>query len=101
MEYDFVEDCGTVRVSGIKEKKGSATGQEIKITYKDGNMTVFEEPGLDGQLSGVTESSENAALDNRIYTYQFDNSGRSVCVCDQDGNAATCGYFKEGQKTIN
>ena len=98
MEYDFVEDCGTVRVSGIKEKKGSATGQEIKITYKDGNMTVFEEPGLDGQLSGVTESSENAALDNRIYTYQFDNSGRPVCVCDQDGNAASYGYFKEGQK---
>ena len=98
MEYDFVSDCGTVRVSHIKEKKGQKTGQEIHITYKDGNMTVFEEPGLDGMLSGLAENTGDASLDNRIYTYQFDSSGRPTCICDQDGNAASYGYFKEGQK---
>lgn len=64
MEYDFVSDCGTVRVSHIKEKKGQKTGQEIHITYKDGNMTVFEEPGLDGMLSGLAENTGDASLDN-------------------------------------
>ena len=74
----------------MTETKGSQIGQEVKITYRDGNVTVFEEPGLDGDIRKTG--------DNRIYTYQFDTSGRPVCICEQDGNGASYGYYKEGKK---
>ena len=96
IDYTYKEDCKVMRVASITEwKSGSKTdsnnkGQEVKISYRDGNTTVFEEPGIDGNI-------ENTG-DNKIYTYQFDSSGRAVCVVDQDGNGASYGYFKEGQK---
>ncbi len=94
MYYEYGDVCGIKRVVRMQESKGSQNGQEVKITYKEGNMTVFEEPGLDGILEGT----EAARKDNRVYTYQFDTNGRPVCICDQDGNASSYGYYKEGQK---
>jgi len=95
MDYTYQEDCKVMRVATITEWKSggkvdSNKGQEIKISYKNGNMTVFEEPGIDGDLKNIA--------DNKVYTYQFDSSGRPVCVVDQDGNGASYGYYKEGQK---
>ena len=98
VDYDYGDYYGVKRVNHIVERKGSQIGQELRIDYKTGNRTVFEEPGLDGVLKTPSGSSTDYEKDNHVYTYQFDDSGRAVCVCDKDGNAASYGYFKEGQK---
>ena len=57
-------------------RTNSTAGNSLTIDYSGVNRTVF------------TDNN------GRSETYQFDNSGRPVCVCDQDGNAASYGYFK-------
>lgn len=90
INYAYVQDFKVSRVSRITEKNGTALGQEMKITYRNGNTTIFEEAGLDGDI--------NNTADNRKNTYQFDHMGRPVCIYDQDGNAGSYAYFQEGMK---
>lgn len=90
INYAYVQDFKVSRVSRITEKNGTALGQEMKITYRNGNTTIFEEAGLDGDI--------NNTADNRRNTYQFDHMGRPVCIYDQDGNAGSYAYFQEGMK---
>ncbi|MEE1178678.1 MAG: carbohydrate binding domain-containing protein, partial [Lachnospiraceae bacterium] len=90
INYEYVTDYTVQRVSRITEKNGDSIGQELKISYKNGNTTVFEECGLDGDV--------DAADDNRTCTYQFDNNGRPVCVINNDGTAESFGYYSEGAK---
>ena len=90
MYYGYVDDGGTKRVKQMTEHVGSQMGKEVNVTYCDGNVTIFEEPGLDGNI--------NKKEDNRYYTYQFDTSGRPVCVYDQDGKGTSYGYYTEGKK---
>jgi len=90
INYAYVQDFKVSRVSRITEKNGTALGQEMKISYRNGNTTVFEEAGLDGDI--------NSTADNKINTYQFDHMGRPVCIYDQDGNAGSYAYFQDGMK---
>ena len=91
VDYQYRKELGMLRVVSIQERKGNTDyGHKTKIDYKDGNMTVFTEPGLDNNMDSTS--------DNLIHTYQFDNNGRPVCVSNQDGNAASYEYFIEGQK---
>ena len=90
IRYGYVEDFRVKRISRITEKSGDSKGQELKISYRNGTTTVFEECGLDGELGNPE--------DNRIYTYQFDHYGRPVCISDQDGRAENYDYFKTGEK---
>ena len=54
-------------------------GQRMKISYRNGNTTVFETQGLDGEISRTG--------DNRKFTYHFDNFGCPADVSDEDGAA--------------
>ncbi|MCI5699953.1 MAG: RICIN domain-containing protein, partial [Lachnospiraceae bacterium] len=90
IDYSYITDHTVKRVGRITEKNGTSIGQELKISYKNGNTTIFEECGLDGELSQTG--------DNRTYTYQFDNNGRPVCVIDSEGNAESFSYFSAGAK---
>jgi len=90
IEYSYNNDFKVPRVSQITERGGTTLGQVLKISYKNGNTTIFEEPGLDGNIDTTS--------DNQTMTYHFDSNGRPTDVCDQDGNANSWTYFKEGIK---
>lgn len=67
------------RVSKVAEGGGSSEGQSVTITYPMVNTTVIEDN-----------------LGNKL-TYKFDNSGRLVCVYDDDGNSEASGYSNSGK----
>ncbi|MCI7448603.1 MAG: RICIN domain-containing protein [Blautia sp.] len=91
ISYQYTNDFRVPRVSRITEKgAGSQTGQEMKISYANGNTTTFEEPGLDGEIGQTA--------DNRKTTYHFDNMGRPTDVLENDGSANHYTYFTSGMK---
>ncbi len=75
--------------SGLNGAPG-AVGQVLKISYQNGNTTVFEEAGLDGDIE--------ATADNRKMTYHFDHMGRPSDVIDDDGFANSYQYYSQGMK---
>ena len=49
VNYEYTNDFRVPRVSKVSETgQKNAPGQELKISYENGNTTIFEEPGLDG-----------------------------------------------------
>ncbi|HEY9573994.1 MAG TPA: RICIN domain-containing protein, partial [Lachnospiraceae bacterium] len=88
--YDYSMDMSSPRVCRIIEKGNGEVGQIIKIIYKNGSTTIFEESGLDGNI--------DSSQDNKVYTYHFDDEGRLLCVHDEEGNANSYEYFREGMK---
>ena len=87
IHYTYANDLQVPRVSTIRETSGSVTGQSLSISYQNGGTTVFEDCGLDGDLS--------TRADNLVTTYNFDNLGRVTDVYDGDGNAAGYEWYSE------
>ena len=87
IEYSYTKDFQVSRVSKIVERNGEALGQTLKISYKNGNTTVFEDNGLDGNI--------DTKEDNISTTYHFDNLGKPTDVYDQDGNANNYKYYSQ------
>ncbi|MBI4858565.1 MAG: RICIN domain-containing protein [Acetobacterium woodii] len=85
VEYTYSNDMQVQRISKVTEKSGTTTGQTLSITYKNGNQTVFESCGNDGDIAAKT--------DNLLTTYQFDNMGRPISVRDANGNSAAYDYY--------
>lgn len=91
VNYEYTNDFRVPRVSKVSETgQKNAPGQELKISYENGNTTIFEEPGLDGQM----ERPE----DNKKTTWHFDNMGRPTDVLDSDGFANNYSYYTSGMK---
>ena len=91
LKYEYKNDFRVPRVSRIAEYgSGNKAGQEMKVSYANGNTTVFETPGLDGEIAQTG--------DNRKITYHFDNMGRPTDVMDQDGCANNYTYYTSGSK---
>ena len=91
IRYEYTQDFRIWRVSKITEfGENQTVGQEMKISYENGNTTIFEEPGLDGELSQTA--------DNQKMTYHFDNMGRPTDILDSDGCANTYEYYTTGMK---
>ena len=91
IRYAYANDFRVPRVSRISEYgKDNTPGQEIRISYQNGNTSVFEEPGLDGELGQTA--------DNKKTTYHFDNMGRPTDVLDSDGFANQFEYYTSGMK---
>ena len=91
IRYEYTQDFRIWRVSKITEfGENQTVGQEMKISYENGNTTIFEEPGLDGELSETA--------DNQKMTYHFDNMGRPTDILDSDGCANTYEYYTTGMK---
>ena len=88
VEYSYVTDMSVPRVSSIRETSGNISGQQINLSYRNGNTTVVEDCGLDGNIG--------AKSDNNIITYNFDNMGRVTDVYDANGNANSYAYYSEG-----
>ena len=88
--YTYKDDCGVKRVSEVSENAGPQNGQTMKISYRNGNTTVFETQGLDGEIS--------LTGDNRNFTYHFDNFGCPADVSDEDGAANSYQFLREGRK---
>lgn len=62
LKYEYKNDFRVPRVSRIAEYgSGNKAGQEMKVSYENGNTTVFETPGLDGEIAQTG--------DNRKITY--------------------------------
>lgn len=90
ISYKYQDDCGVKRVSEVFEHTGPQNGQRMKISYRNGNTTVFETQGLDGEISRTG--------DNRKFTYHFDNFGCPADVSDEDGAANSYQFLREGRK---
>lgn len=91
IRYEYTQDFRIWRVSKITEfGENQTVGQEMKISYENGNTTIFEEPGLDGELSQTA--------DNQKMIYHFDNMGRPTDILDSDGCANTYEYYTTGMK---
>lgn len=90
ISYKYQDDCGVKRVSEVFEHTGPQNGQRMKISYRNGNTTVFETQGLDGEIS--------LTGDNRKFTYHFDNFGCPADVSDEDGAANSYQFLREGRK---
>lgn len=91
IRYEYTQDFRIWRVSKITEfGENQTVGQEMKLSYENGNTTIFEEPGLDGELSQTA--------DNQKMTYHFDNMGRPTDILDSDGCANTYEYYTTGMK---
>lgn len=91
VHYDYVMDFKVPRVGRIAEKgKNGEKGQELKISYENGNTTIFEEPGLDGDIENKT--------DNKTSIWHFDNMGRPSDIVDSDGFANNYTYYTSGMK---
>lgn len=98
MEYNYANDYQVPRVKEVYEvgqDAGPGTtpgkkGQVLRITYQNGNTTIFEEPGQDGSIDNKG--------DNRSITYHFDTTGRPTDVMDDDGYANSYTYYSEGMK---
>lgn len=91
ISYTYTDDFRVPRISRIREEgNGEVPGQELKISYENGNTTIFEEPGLDGEL--------NQEGDNKKIIYHFDNMGRPTDVMDSDGYANNYEYYSAGMK---
>ncbi len=91
VKYNYTSDFRIPRVSKITETGTESTpGQELKISYENGNTTIFEEPGLDGELGQTS--------DNKKITYHFDNMGRPTDVQDSGGYANNYTYYTSGMK---
>ena len=91
VNYEYTNDFRVPRVSKVSETgQKNAPGQELKISYENGNTTIFEEPGLDGQMERPG--------DNKKTTWHFDNMGRPTDVLDSDGFANNYSYYTSGMK---
>lgn len=91
VNYEYTNDFRVPRVSKVSETgQKNALGQELKISYENGNTTIFEEPGLDGQMERPG--------DNKKTTWHFDNMGRPTDVLDADGFANNYSYYTSGMK---
>lgn len=91
VNYEYTNDFRVPRVSKVSETgQKNAPGQELKISYENGNTTIFEEPGLDGQMERPG--------DNKKTTWHFDNMGRPTDVLDADGFANNYSYYTSGMK---
>ncbi len=91
VNYEYTNDFQVPRVSKVSETgQKNAPGQELKISYENGNTTIFEEPGLDGQMEHPG--------DNKKTTWHFDNMGRPTDVLDADGFANNYSYYTSGMK---
>lgn len=89
--YEYTNDFRVPRVSRIVENGiENQPGQEMKISYANGNTTIFEEPGLDGEIEQTG--------DNQKTIYHFDNMGRPVDVIENDGYANHYDYYTSGMK---
>lgn len=94
VNYEYTNDFRVPRVSKVSETgQKNAPGQELKISYENGNTTIFEEPGLDGQMEHPG--------DNKKTTWHFDNMGRPTDVLDADGFANNYSYYTSGMKIIS
>lgn len=91
VNYEYTNDFRVPRVSKVSETgQKNAPGQELKISYENGNTTIFEEPGLDGQMERPG--------DNKKTTWHFDNMGRPTDVLDADGFANNYSYYTSGME---
>ena len=98
ISYEYMNDFKVPRVSKVTERgSGGALGQEMKITYANGNTTIFEEPGLDGLLSSENAEDRKEA-DNKKTIYHFDNMGHVTGILEPDGFAANYEYYTSGMK---
>ena len=50
ISYKYQDDCGVKRVSEVFEQYRTTEWQRMKISYRNGNTTVFETQGLDGEI---------------------------------------------------
>ena len=83
MRYYYLGN--TFRVYKIQERVGDAVAQSMELDFSKVNQTTFTTHGMDGDY--------NAAGDNQVITYQFDNYGHPVAVQDKDGNANRYQYY--------
>lgn len=91
ISYQYTNDFRVPRISRITEKGSeNQLGQEMKISYTNGNITTFEEPGLDGDIEQTA--------DNQKTVYHFDNMGRLTDVLENDGYANCYSYYTSGMK---
>lgn len=91
ISYQYTNDFRVPRISRITEKGSeNQLGQEMKISYTNGNITTFEEPGLDGDIEQTA--------DNQKTVYHFDNMGRPTDVLENDGYANCYSYYTSGMK---
>lgn len=74
----------TVSESTLDSNNQRINGQVMIFNYKNGNQTVIEDCGVDGNISTTD--------DNNKMTYQFDILGQPVCIYDEDGKGATYKY---------
>lgn len=106
MEYTYIMDYQVARVGFVQEYgSDGSSGRNLKISYKNGNNSTFEYTGLDGDIDNHS--------DNPVYHYNFDNYGRPAMVCNDEGDASSYSFYKDGaqnnklsesgslQKTIN
>ncbi|MBR3870068.1 MAG: hypothetical protein IKJ17_01000, partial [Clostridia bacterium] len=66
------------------EGENYINGQTMTFSYKNGNRTVVEDCGLDGNIL--------TTADNNKMTYLFDVYGQPVSVYDEEGNGASYKY---------
>ena len=91
IKYGYDKDMNVLRVTHIAEfGKEELAGQEMKVSYENGNKTIFEDPGLDGEISQTA--------DNKKTMYHFDTMGRPTDVIDSDGFANSYEYYTSGMK---
>ena len=90
VEYRYVQDFRVPRVRMFRERgTGGTIGRSVEVSYRNGNTTVFQYPGLDGDTT--------LRADNPVYSYDFDSLGRPLTVYDEEGNASSYRYYEEGR----
>ncbi len=89
INYDYalsgtLKRVGKVYESTLDSNNQRINGQAMTFEYKNGNQTIVEDCGIDGNIS--------ATLDNNKMTYQFDVFGQPISVYDEDGKGASYKY---------
>lgn len=90
VNYEYTNDFQVPRVSKVSETgQKNAPGQELKISYENGNTTIFEEPGLDGQMERPTDVLDADGFANN---YSYYTSGMKNHKLSKDGSVQKTVY---------
>ncbi len=91
IEYLYLMDFNVPRVKMFRERgTGNTIGRSVETSYRNGNTTTFQYPGLDGDTT--------AKADNPVFHYDFDNLGRPLTIYDDEGSANNYTYYSDGRK---
>ena len=97
ISYTYTNSGTVNRVQSVSESAldgdTRVDGQTMTFDYKNGNRTVVEDCGVDGNIS--------ATADNNKMTYLFDIYGQPVSVYDEDGKGASYKYNNQQNKQHN